>query len=240
MMGHTHALTGFAAGAAALPLVPVSGLAGQVGWIVAVGGMALLPDLDHPQATATRTWGPATKLVAHGLGAVTGGHRGGTHDPLLAPLVFAGLAFLAGLTLPGRVVLFAAAIGLAISACHLAIPDRPGGSAALNVAASGLGGWWLATHADAFGWLPFAVGLGVFTHIVGDLLTDSGVPLPLTWATARSRRLSLPMLTTGGGVERYLLGPVLLILVGWLAWTRLDIAAGFDQLAHTLAFGGLW
>ncbi|MGH3502550.1 MAG: metal-dependent hydrolase [Nocardioidaceae bacterium] len=237
MRGHTHALTGLAAGAAALPLVPVTGGAGQLGWIVAVAGMALLPDLDHPESTAARTWGPATRLLAHGLGAAAGGHRGGTHDPILAPLTFAGLAWAASWTLTGRVIVLAVAIGLALAACRLIVPGHEHASAVVNLGLSGAGGWWLATHSGTPGCLPVAVGLGVLVHIAGDALTGTGIPLPVTWIAAEPRRIGLSLLTTGGAVERYALAPGLLLTAGWLAWIHLHAATHLDQLADTI--GGL-
>ena len=47
MLGHSHALSGLAAGAATLPWAPVHGTVSQVAWVAAVGGFAMLPDLDE-------------------------------------------------------------------------------------------------------------------------------------------------------------------------------------------------
>ena len=62
VLGHSHALSGLAAGAATLPWAPVGGTVGQVAWIATVGGMAMLPDLDHSGSTVSDMWGPITDV----------------------------------------------------------------------------------------------------------------------------------------------------------------------------------
>lgn len=221
MMGRTHTLTGLAAGAVTLPLLPVVvgpvDAVEQAAWVLLVGGMALLPDLDHPQATIARMWGPATQLLARGVETVARGHRAGTHDVLLSAPVF-GLAFAASLLwLPTAVLTTALAVGLALRALAIALPgDNAVEHPLINLTASAAGAWWLVTHYGVPGWLPFAVALGVLTHIAGDAVTEHGVPVPLSWLTAQPRRLPGGPLDTGGGVERYAVAPALVLLTGWL------------------------
>ena len=62
MLGHSHALSGLAVGAATLPWAPVSGPVAQVSWVAAVGGFAMLPYLDQPGSTIGRMWGPLTDI----------------------------------------------------------------------------------------------------------------------------------------------------------------------------------
>lgn len=72
MLGGTHAATGSLAG------VVVAGLLGDAGLVelatgAAVGaGAALLSDLDHPNSTATRSQGPASRAVCSGLRSLSG------------------------------------------------------------------------------------------------------------------------------------------------------------------------
>lgn len=78
MMNKAHSLSGAVAALAVAPLVtadPVL-LAASTG----VGAFAaLLPDLDHPAAKASRMLGPLRHIVAPLIARVAGGHRAGTH-----------------------------------------------------------------------------------------------------------------------------------------------------------------
>jgi membrane-bound metal-dependent hydrolase YbcI (DUF457 family) len=78
VMGRTHALTGAALWLAVTPLTPFTGPEVAIGTAVAAAG-ALLPDLDHPQAKATRILGPLRYPVAGLISRVAGGRRAGTH-----------------------------------------------------------------------------------------------------------------------------------------------------------------
>ncbi len=113
MLGHSHALSGLAVGAATLPWAPGDGTASQVAWIAAVGGFAMLPDLDQHCSTVSDMWGPATDVPSGLLGKIAGGHRWGTHDAVLAPLAFGGLAMLAADAFWSILLLLALGIGLA-------------------------------------------------------------------------------------------------------------------------------
>jgi membrane-bound metal-dependent hydrolase YbcI (DUF457 family) len=86
MLGRTHALSGAAAWLAAAPLMPFPLAQVAAGTAVAAVG-ALLPDLDHPQAKATRVLGPLRYPVAHLIAKVSGGHRAGTHYLVTALIV---------------------------------------------------------------------------------------------------------------------------------------------------------
>lgn len=74
MMGRTHAATGAAAGALIAPHIDASGVAMTALVAVSTGGYALLADLDHPNATASRLLGPITWLLSkmlRGLSSLT-------------------------------------------------------------------------------------------------------------------------------------------------------------------------
>src|SRR3712207_1060836 len=126
VLGHSHALSGLAAGAATLPWAPVGGTVGQVAWIAAVGGMAMLPDLDHSGSTVSDMWGPITDVPSGAVGRLAQGHRWGTHDAVLAPLAFGALALAAANAFWSSLLLMALAIGLALRALHFVIPGRAG------------------------------------------------------------------------------------------------------------------
>ena len=122
-------------GAATLPIVPVGSLTSELTWVVAVGGFAMLPDLDTGGVTARRffprlhgstialMWGPLTCLLAELLGRLFGGHRNGSHS-ILGVLGTGVVASVLATTYPGRLFLLALAIGLALEALAFAIPGR--------------------------------------------------------------------------------------------------------------------
>jgi membrane-bound metal-dependent hydrolase YbcI (DUF457 family) len=232
VMGPAHALSGLAAGAATLPLAPVQHPAEQVAWVAAWGGFALLPDLDSggwtmrgavPRghgSTVARMWGPLTTTLAAAVGVVARGHRNGTHDVLLAPVVFGAVAWAASQHPWSSLLALALAVGLALHACHFVIPGTTETTVLGNLAISFGAAWWLTgTGHDAVPWLPVAVAGGVLVHVLGDALTVGGCPVPFTWVDGRARRWSLRLFRTGAPVERYLVSPALLVAAAWLlAW----------------------
>ena len=223
MLGHSHALSGLAVGAATLPWAPVDGTVSQVAWIAAVGGFAMLPDLDQHCSTVSDMWGPATDVPSGILGKLAGGHRWGTHDAVLAPLAFGGLAMLAADAYWSSLLLMALAIGLALRALHFVIPGRAENTVIGNLVLSWGGAWWLLAHIPSPAWLPYAVALGVLTHIAGDALTCGGVPFPLLW-TVNGGRLAFFPLRTGATVEKVLLAPAFLLAT--IVFLYLNTAAG--------------
>ena len=221
MMGRTHVLSGLAAGALTLPLLQ-DGIAGgeQASWIVAVAGMAILPDLDHPQATVAGMWGPLTEVIARAVATTARGHRAATHDPIVAPLVFAALFWLADLTIVGQLVTIAFGLGLGLRAIAISCPGRGLDHPLINITVSAAGSWWIVTEHAPPGWIPHAAALGVLVHIAGDALTEGGIPAPLSWLTGAPRRLPGGPLSTGGRVERLVIAPALLVATAWCLAAR--------------------
>ena len=210
MLGHSHALSGLATGAATLPWVPVHGPVAQVAWVSAVGGFAMLPDLDQQGSTISRMWGPLSDLPSGVINTVARGHRWGTHDAVLAPAAFGLLAYAAAWSFWSSLLLLALAIGLALRALHVVIPGRAENTVIGNLVLSWGGAWLLLAHSPAPGWLPLAVAAGVLTHIAGDALTKEGVPVPLFWLLRRSR-IAPVHLRTGATVEKLVLAPLFVL-----------------------------
>lgn len=216
MLGHSHALTGAAAGAAAGLYLTHPGIAGTVVLAGLTAGFATLPDLDSCGGCAARSLGPLSEAFAWCVRKISGGHRHGTHS-LAGVAVFTGLSWLAWAfraTLPGKVAL-ALIVALAIAAGLRAL--RLGGHfadalAALAAGALAWSGWPLAM-------VPLACALGCSVHLLGDSLTTEGIPawLPLShahaWLSPRPLRFE-----TGHVAERWLVSPALLVLLGFLAW----------------------
>lgn len=216
MLGHSHALSGLAAGAATLPWAPVQGPVAQVAWVAAVGGFAMLPDLDQESSTISHMWGPLTDVPSGLVGRVARGHRWGTHDALLAPVVFGLLALAASRAFWSSLLVLALAIGLALRALNFVIPGRAENTVVGNLVLSWGGAWLLLSHSPTPAWLPWAVGVGVLAHIAGDALTREGIPVPLLWIVHRARLAVTPM-RTGCTLEKAFLAPAFfLVALGFL------------------------
>ncbi|RBY81959.1 metal-dependent hydrolase [Geodermatophilus sp. TF02-6] len=233
MLGHSHALSGLAAGAAALPWAPVEGPVAQAAWVAAVGGFAMLPDLDHRGSTVSDMWGPVTDVPSGAVGRLAQGHRWGTHDAVLAPLAFGALAVAAASAFWSSLLLLSLAIGLALRALHFVIPGRAENTVVGNLVLSWGGAWLLLEHSPGPAWLPWAVALGVLTHIAGDAVTTQGVPVPLVWLLRRCR-LALTPLRTGAALEKAVLAPGFVLATLWFVYANTGLRQALDPLLHDL------
>lgn len=198
MMGYSHAVTGMAGW---LAVASTSGAALSIyspgpGGVVLAGavlcaGAAMAPDADHEQASIAHSLPPITKLMARGIGALSGGHRHGTHS-LIGVAAFTLFAFLMSfwiMEIEGRTM----AIGSGIIAVFLTafatkslglhrsigrgmLGDILGTKAGPWIVALGTAG--VATYYMDYrwSWLPFCMALGCFIHVLGDGLTVQGVP----------------------------------------------------------------
>lgn len=188
MMGTSHAASGAAAWlaltATSIPALGVYELSpGTV--LLGVGvaaGAALLPDADHHNATIAHSVPVAGRIAAGAVGALSGGHRKGMHSLLAVVLVIFGMLYLGRLSWQpdGWDVAIALGPGIAAGACVTFA------SKVLKIVRSWPLAWVLG---GAFGllvaflsseqtsWLPWAIGAGYLTHILGDMLTAGGVPL---------------------------------------------------------------
>lgn len=247
MMGRTHALTGWCAGLAAAPLIGVATGAPQLVFAATTAGFALLPDLDHPGATATRLLGWFTRVVSWllrkvsaRLYAATKGPRdercAGTHRHLSHTVLFAlalGGTTAVGAAVGGRwVVLGVVLFGLLLAAAVL-------GDWVL-LAGVGAGAWMVlgsdaaAALADVGAFLGAAVALGCVVHDLGDAITEAGCPFlfPLlirgeTWYEIRPPRWL--RFRTGKRFERCVVFPVFAAL-------GVVLAPGVLEAVRHLAF----
>lgn len=203
MMGHTHALSGLTAWAGLAAAAPAVAHVeprwpAVIAGLLATAGAALLPDLDHPSGNIAHTLGPITHALTKFVERVSGGHRHATHSilfALLVPLLVwngdTGLGPWFELT----VLFFLYAFGL--RALHLVPWSATGVAAALT----GVVGY---TMLHDLAWLPWAVGVGIAAHVIGDCLTKEGCPL--LWP--HPRHYELPLIRrTGNKVELLGFGP---------------------------------
>jgi hypothetical protein len=230
MMGRTHALTGWCAGLALAPMIGAGSLHQAVAFASTTAGFALLPDLDHPGARASKLLGPITKvlcwLLRHAsawLYSWTKGPRDervkGTHRHLSHTLLFAaamGLATMWG-TRAGGWYAVAGVVLFGVVLAANALGDW------LLLVAGGVVAWWAFTASaggelnQLTGWLGIAVAAGCVTHCLGDALTEHGCPFlfPLliageTWYEVRPP--SFLRFRTGKRVENRLIFPVFAVL----------------------------
>lgn len=236
-MGHTHALTGaiawlgLASPLAALPLLNESsrfietgimatalGPTELIAGTIICAGAAMLPDLDHPSATIAQTFGPVTWVLSKAVSWASGGHRGATHSLAFAVAIGLGAHFLANTYPIGRDIMVVLLIGLALRALGIGIPGKKLGSALVNIGiTAGLYAVFLS-QGVGYAWLGLAVGIGSFTHVVGDCMTERGCPV--LWPL--SMKFLLPWkigIKTGRKFEQKFLAPVLSVaIVGLLFW----------------------
>ncbi|KAA2266535.1 metal-dependent hydrolase [Solihabitans fulvus] len=248
--GPTHALQGAIVGLAVTAAVPtIVGYTPTVpaillGTVLTAGG-ALLPDLDMPRSTASKSVGPITDVISdgvQGLSRITfrltasradrahmkGTHRGLTHTLVAAAALGAGFTWLTGL---GRIAALATVFLVSFVALRGLPPVEKNFTDLITAAAITGGAWWvLTTQPVPAWWIGGAIGVGCLTHQLGDATTTHGVPLlwPLPLAGQQWRGLGIPRFMrfhTGGPFESrvlpWLLGAGLAaLLVGLIpgAW----------------------
>jgi membrane-bound metal-dependent hydrolase YbcI (DUF457 family) len=214
MMGRSHFVSGivaFEVTAEQMHYTPTQAVIGAV----VVSSAALLPDIDHPQATVSRTFGPISRGVSLGIAKLAGGHRRGTHCLL-------GIGLLAAIaqgcvmnrhSLPGMVVLSVILIlTLAAGVRVLKIPGLIDDLAPIPVVLVVV----CTTSIDLTS-VPVALAIGCLAHVVGDCLTNSGCPIfwPLSDA-----RLKFGLFRTNGRFERFVVFPLLVVAAIGMAWWK--------------------
>ncbi|HEY7144214.1 MAG TPA: metal-dependent hydrolase [Streptosporangiaceae bacterium] len=218
MLGHSHALSGAAAGLGAAVITHMSvpqaaALAGLT------AGMALLPDLDKCGSSPARSLGFVSEAIAWTIGRLSGGHRHATHS-VLGVALFTALAWVschfradwAGKA--GLALLLTLSVAAGLEALRLV----RGHAADLIGIAVAAGEVW---YGYGLRLIPLAVLLGCSAHIAGDMLTDSGCMLGFPASRYRFRLLPEPLaFTTGTVPELLIVDPILsfsvLVLAAWV------------------------
>jgi len=200
MMGKTHLLFGGAGWLLVAPAV-LAATGNDIGTAeigtgaIVAAGAAMLPDLDHPQATVSRSLGPVSQGFAKYFAKAMGGHRNGSHSLLFVVVIGLVLQWaLAGTDGPW----VALAICFLASSLFFRVLTEAEGlvCAALSVVMAAA----LTAISPQMDWILWAVIAGVVLHDIGDMLTSEGIP-PLY--PAHKKRISLPLISrTGNGVEK--------------------------------------
>lgn len=117
------------------------------------------------------------------------------------------------------IMLTLAPLALLIGVC-LKATVLPDASRATNLLVSTGIAAILTQHPDAalMRLLPYAVAGGVVVHILGDALTDRGVPVPIVWIWNRRATWGLPLFRVGHAFESVVVTPALSLTACWLAW----------------------
>jgi membrane-bound metal-dependent hydrolase YbcI (DUF457 family) len=233
MLGHSHALSGGVTGLAAglIMHMSVPHTAALAGF---TAGMALLPDLDKCGSSPARCLGFLSEAVAWVVGKISGGHRHATHS-IVGIAAFTGLAWLSAhyradwAGKAGLALLMTLSVAGALEALHLArghLADLIG----IGVAA------WEVWYGYGLSLIPLAVLIGCSTHIVGDMLTDSGCMLGFPVFKHRFHLLPEPLaFTTGTRPETMFVDPVLTVALLLLAGQVADpgfLSAHLHSLHH--------
>lgn len=213
-MGRTHALSGLVAGGTVGHFVLHLGPAHLAVMAAVTAGAAVLPDIDHPDASVARSFGFVTKGFAWLVEHVSGGHRHGTHS-LAGVAAFTGAAYAAGhyrQLLAGKiglglmlVLVLASGLRALKIGGHFADLLAIGGAAAMLYSGYGVNG------------VPLAIAAGTAAHLAGDMLTNEGIPIAWPLSRFHVRLLPEPLaFTTGTRPERWVVAPAMLAALVWL------------------------
>lgn len=255
-MGPTHAMSGAAAWVVGAPTV--AALTGSPALstpelLVGAGvcaGCALLPDIDEPQSTVARSFGPVTKIIAEVVnalsaavhnatgtrrdGIISNGHRTLTHTALFAVAAGMGVgALIAAVGKPAVIGVLFFTLGLAVRGLIGDWAKRQGWLAVTAVSLAGAVAAQQTLDDGRLWWLGAAVTAGVLLHDLGDMLTKEGAPLlaPLRWRGKGWWEFSTgPLSFRAGGLIEYLLVAPALTAVTVLGVVRAVDPALFTAL----------
>lgn len=223
MLGREHALSGAVAFAAAAPLLHPSALQFGTG-LLAAAGAGVLCDIDHPDATISRTFGFLTETFAWLVNKLSGGHRHGTHS-LVGIAAFTGIAYAAGaVQLHGprwhmvpAVLILALLFSAALRALHIGghHGDLIGTAAAVAACWTGADTATLPLGPAHVPLLALVVAMGCTAHLLTDMVTHGGCPL--LWPVSLHDFHDSPIqITTGQFTETWVIRPALSAGLLWL------------------------
>ena len=237
MLGRDHALSGAVVFAALAPSLHVTAAHLAAGVVLAAGA-GVLPDIDHPDSTISRSFGFLTEWFAWMVDRISGGHRHGTHS-LLGIAVFTAGAYGAGLfqlsepkaaatghlVFSWHIVPAALVLALLYSSALRALQigghfgDLLGIAAALVTCFTGADLTQLAWGPGTSRCSRSVTALGCAAHIAGDELTHGGCPL--FWPVSMHEFHLLPrplQITTAKLCETWVIFPLLVVGLAVAVW----------------------
>lgn len=199
MMGITHGVSGatiWVASTTILDLPPDQVLLGGV----LTMGASILPDIDHPNSTVSRSLGKLSQGFAWLVSKIAGGHRNGTHS-IIGVLILLGIALLTTYTGFGWIWVWL----MLLSTLVLVGKER---GLLIGVVSGILTLVWY--QADDPGILPVVcLTLGTIIHILGDMITHGGCPL----LYPDKKRYALGLFKTNSPPERAVFWALILLLI---------------------------
>ena len=219
MMGRSHFVSGIVAFEGTAAWMHYTPTQAAVGAIV-VSSAALLPDIDHPSATISRTFWPVSRGVSKGIATLAGGHRRGTHSLFgigLLGAIAQGCVMdrhgLLGMAVLSAILIVTLAAGVRI----LRIPGWIDDLAPIPVVLTAV----VFTNIDLTA-VPVALVIGCLAHVLGDCLTNSGCPI--LWPLS-DERLKFGLFKTGKRAEKWIVFPVLVLaaygMAAWKVWATI-------------------
>lgn len=215
MMGKTHATTGAVAFLACLPLLPHTSAPEVVVATVCAAGAGILPDLDHQSGTASRSFGPISHWMCKAVATISGGHRHATHS-LFSIAAFTAIAWEASSNIWALGVLLWICMGFAVRSLHHRKHPKDHLIGIVNAAACAGAAYLLALHVSTHHaertLVTLAVAIGVTAHLIGDCMTEQGVP----WLYPHRVWYRIGTIDTGKWVERRVISPALIATLVFL------------------------
>ena len=221
MMGYSHTVSA-AAGWLALVetgVVHVPDTPTLVVTTLACAGAGMLPDIDHHNGSIANTIPPFSRWMARFVGAISGGHRKGTHS-ILGLVAFWAIAYFASMLSYQGIPWASLLLAMFSGGLALHVLGAPGGW----LGALALG--WAAYTTDSFSLLPWAIAAGATIHLLGDALTTRGVnpfypitikPVVPSLLWKKSGYMALPILGDAGSAREKALTLVLTCYIVWVA-----------------------
>ncbi len=207
-MGRHHGLISATSGAA---LAMATGMAHSPEHIAMVavlaGGAGLMPDLDHPDASPARAFGPIGRLGAKAIGTGAGGHRKGTHN-LWALIGIAVLAWFLWYSPMGRAIFTGAILCMAIWTIAPSSFLTKMWRHLISWGAGAALGYWFYAHNISHTVFLLAICWGYAAHLLADTLTRGGV----RWAWPFGPRITVPLAGTTGTAREAMVAWMIIII----------------------------
>jgi len=218
MLGKSHMVSGTAVFTATTLHYSYS-INQMITGMVIVSCAALLPDFDHPKATASSAYGPLTKGFSYLIAGLAGGHRKGTHCLLGIAL----LGVLAQVCVDHRhhmiydgILTALLIVTLAAGVKILKIPGWIDELIPIPLAITLV--FLTDINLDA---VPPAIMLGCLVHVLGDSLTNTGCPI---FHPFSKWRLKFALFSTGKWFERRVVFPTMIL--GTIAMVLIKVFHG--------------
>lgn len=195
-------------------------------WMSVCAGLAVFPDLDEPNSTIARLFGPFARIVGGFTRKIAGGHRYGTHS-WIAVVALLFIAYLGQtenvfnmlfvewfqidwFVYVPRIISGVVIMVAYIMAARLLLPDRATSTSYPVMILGAFVAWAIAL--GNMNMLPMLVvgPLGILLHVAGDWVTNSGIAF---WYPNKTK-YAVNYFSTNGEIEHWIVVPVLSVLLG--------------------------